>query len=431
MLDSRLASPVGRITADTKGSRIYLHGFRTDAAKLLTFTREIIHLLPAWLEDDQLEINLDTSDADRASQTVQQSAPISKPDKLTPLQTPITSQISPPPPPHSEMVQIPSGQWKHAMHTIEHLTQRLATMEGRVEVMMTTLENTPTTAILRDTLDDAVSLLTQTITSSSASIKDHAAHASCEALTTVARNIDTNNENILKLCDVVNNSIASSATTITDALTKVSDMASIFTNSDTSTLPQNISHIAPAPSGALDDFTTGIAPTLNLESAASPLLPETSHTSGPRPDTDVPDSANPVLEQLDTPNSPGYESPDEDLTRPRTADCFGCNKIDDDIQQCDHCELPFHLNCLIASPPGGISHYCPDCIDKLLPSEPHSSSSHPTPLAEGSGLTESSGTSASDSDASEYAPKYKAVPMSNSTRTPTSQTRELRPRKKR
>jgi hypothetical protein len=228
MTNSRLASPVARITADAKGSRIYLHGARTDAEKLLTFTREIIHLLPAWLEDDQLEINLDTSDADRASHTSPQSAPSSAPAKKLPLQTTPALQLPAPTTPHLEMMQVPTGQWNRAMHTIDNLTQRLATMEDNFKVMQTTLENTPTIDTLRDTMDDVISTITQTITSSSDSIKEHTAHASSDALSTIARNFDTNNGNILKLCDVVNNNITSSATTITEAHTMVSDMASAF-----------------------------------------------------------------------------------------------------------------------------------------------------------------------------------------------------------
>ena len=431
MTNSRLASPVARITADAKGSRIYLHGARTDAEKLLTFTREIIHLLPAWLEDDQLEINLDTSDADRASHTSPQSAPSSAPAKELPMQP--TPALQPPAPttPHLEMMQVPTGQWNRAMHTIENLTQRLATMEDNFKVMQTTLENTPTIDTLRDTMDDVISTITQTITSSSDSIKEHTAHASSDALTTIARNFDTNNGNILKLCDVVNNNITSSATTITEALTKVSDMASAFSKSDTPALAPHSSHATHPLQVAVDDFTTGLAPTLTLESTAPPSSSDKLQASDGSDATETPPAlTTSVLTTLDTPIPPRCESPDEVLTRPRTADCFGCNKIDDNIQQCDHCELPFHQKCLIASPPGGMSHYCPDCINVLLPTEPQSSPSHATPPAEGSGLTESSETSNSDSDTSEYAPKFTAVPMSNSTK-PKPQTRELRPRKTR
>ncbi len=429
---SRLASPVKRITTDAKGSRIYLHGARTDATNLLTFTREIIHLLPAWLEDAQLEINLDTSDADRAAHTTPQTMASSNTVKQAPLQVPTGPQISTPPPLHPELVQIPIGQWNHAMHTIAQLTQRLATVEERVSGMTTILENTPTITTLRDTMDDVISTLTQTITSHSESIKEHAAHTSSDALTTVTRTMDANNGHILKLCDVVNNNIASSATTITDALTKVSDMASTFTNSDTSPLrPRHSQHAVTTLSTTVDDFTTGIAPILNLETNVYPTPSDAPLDSDPGHNKlgDASVAETRIPQQSD--NLPlGYESPEEDLTRPRTADCFGCNKIDDNIQQCDHCELPFHQKCLIASPPGGTSHYCPECSDRLLPAEPPSSPSHHSPPAEDHGLTESSGLSTSDSEASEYAPNYKAAPMSNSTQL-KSQTRELRPRKKR
>ncbi len=75
---SQIQSSVVWISMDTQGSGIYLHSLRTDAARLLTFTQEIVLILPAWLEDDHLEVKLDTSDADRASHTTPQSNSLSK-----------------------------------------------------------------------------------------------------------------------------------------------------------------------------------------------------------------------------------------------------------------------------------------------------------------------------------------------------------------
>ncbi len=391
--DSCLTSPVERITTDAKGSRLYLHGFRADATNLLLFTREVAHLLPAWLEDDQLEITMDTSDADRVSHSTPQSNPPPKPAQQTPTPLPTVTATTASPSLQTEMLQIPTGQWNRAMHTINKLTQRLATMEHRFNMMQTTLENTPTIDTLCDTMDDVISILTQNITLSSDSIKEHAAHTSATALTTITRNIDTNNGNILKLCDAVNTNIASSATTattITDALSRVSDMATNFSTSGNSFSRPPSPQVKRASSEALDNFTTGIAPTLNLDSEVSPAPSDNApaHASGQANTGAAPPVETPVMESTDTRTSTRCESPAEDLTRPRTAACFGCNKIDDSIQQCDHCELPFHEKCLIAPPPGGISHYCPDCINKLLPEEPQSPPSPHTLQAEGSGLTD-------------------------------------------
>lgn len=65
-----LPSPVSRVNMDYKGTRLYLHGKKTAADKLLTFTRELTHILPAWLDDDTLDISLDTSEADKAAKNI-------------------------------------------------------------------------------------------------------------------------------------------------------------------------------------------------------------------------------------------------------------------------------------------------------------------------------------------------------------------------
>ncbi len=422
----QLHSTVGRISIDMQGSRIYLHGLRTDAAKLLSFTREIAQILPTWLEDEHLEVKLDTSDADRASHSTPQSHSRSKQPKQAGIHPPGTQ-----PDPQTAVLQIPAGEWNHAMEIIGQLSHRLAkmedqvqnrltTMEDTVKTMKITLEDTPTITTLRTTMDDVISTLTQTMTLTSDSIKEHTAHISSATLTSLTNNIDANHGHVLKLCVAVDNTIASSATTLTDALTKVSDIASTFT-------PSKTTNDTPAESVADPTPLKPVGPT-NLSLQTSDITPpESLHT-----DTEVNiNMPTAITDQLTgVQDSTSYDSPEEDLCRPRTAACLGCNKIDDNIEQCDRCELPYHRECLVTSPTGSMSRYCPDCIHILFPPEPPAPADH-TPTAAGNGLTESSETATSDSDASEYEPKYKTNPLSNTTHPSKSHVRSLRPRTKR
>ena len=45
-------------------------------------------------------------------------------------------------------------------------------------------------------------------------------------------------------------------------------------------------------------------------------------------------------------------SPSPILDRPITERCRDCGKMDNDINRCDHCELPFHTECMLQSPGG-------------------------------------------------------------------------------
>ncbi len=120
-----------------------------------------------------------------------------------------------------------------------------------------------------------------------------------------------------------------------------------------------------------------------------------------------------------------------DMTQPWLEKCQRCSTLDENISQCDHCQFPYHLECLVVSPLWPDYHYCTQCISTLFPQQPSSPNHSNHPHAAGdSGLTKSSQTGSSDSEASKYEPKYAAQPM-QSTLTPSAQSwRELRPRKK-
>jgi len=380
---------------------------------------------------------VETSDADRVAKklTSTQSAQ-SRPNQIT--KSDHSESTATPVPTAQEMQQvaqatdgtlhIPAGQWAQAMAVIQHLSQRIETFEAKMSVLMESLDQVPTITILRETMDDVVSTLTQTMTINSDSIMEHNAQTHTSSTRALNKSLDVNNDRVIKLCNEVDDRnflITESLKQALNDLLPHKDSAELNHSMDPSptkdteiTIPSTTASVPPTETRHSPDIDTELGVEANTDSVSTRPEERNMDTA-----PDEPEFA--ATEQIDTESHPPQDE-EEDHEHPRTSDCHGCNKIGENIASCDHCELPYHFECLIASHSGSNAHYCLPCTNKLFPDNtmpPQQSSDQ-----EGSGLTESSGTDHSDSEVSEYSPKYAAKPMSNSTPSSSSQKYPLRSR---
>lgn len=390
-------SPVERITTAQQGARIILHGLKTNAERLITFATEISSILPSWLEDDQLDVKFDLTDAERAARAVSNnsrqapSAPTT--NSTSPLVAPETTSF------------VSLEQWTLTMDALSSLSHQVSVLAGKLDRFM--YPGTAPTSItnFQSSIDDAVSAITATMTSTGESINAHTTRVIERTSNSLEKLIDSNNGNVLKLCGAIDNSITSSETTLSSALDQVSLIARRI-QKDT------LLSASTAPTETHKQLPVG-KQTTPADQGTPPPTPKTVE--------DQPAAVSGLSDEMSN-RTEGNESPLEDLTRPRQEQCIGCGKLDMNIHQCDHCELPYHLECLVVSPIQDDDRYCPTCIKKLFSEKQSPIDSDHSLAAEGSGLTESSRTS--ESEASEF--ESQALPQPQAP----EQMRALRPRKK-
>ena len=112
--------------------------------------------------------------------------------------------------------------------------------------------------------------------------------------------------------------------------------------------------------------------------------------------------------------------------------CHACNKFDDDIVLCDHCEIPHHNDCLIKDPNGRPNRYCNDCI-KMLHGEDQVPNSQSSMNHSDLELSEQDSTSSGNSGDSDFKPATKVAatpPIDDITPQNTASKYSLRERKK-
>ena len=63
-------SPVTRVSTNPTGTKLYLHAFRTEAAKLIQLTKEVMNLLHIWYEKNNFRLKGDMRDAIQQSREV-------------------------------------------------------------------------------------------------------------------------------------------------------------------------------------------------------------------------------------------------------------------------------------------------------------------------------------------------------------------------
>lgn len=112
--------------------------------------------------------------------------------------------------------------------------------------------------------------------------------------------------------------------------------------------------------------------------------------------------------------------------------CHACNKLDANIEQCDHCELPHHFDCLMKEPNDGTNRYCNSCINTLY-GENQQTLSQPGGINSDLELSEPE-SSSGDSEVSEFIPNSEPVAKppagSTSTMQDTAPKYQLRTRTK-
>jgi hypothetical protein len=89
--------------------------------------------------------------------------------------------------------------------------------------------------------------------------------------------------------------------------------------------------------------------------------------------------------------------------------CHACNKLDANIEVCDYCEIPHHLECLIQEPNGGTNRYCNECMNSLY-GDIQKRSPHPSDNSDLE-LSESDSSSDRESVTSEFKPTTQTAPQ--------------------
>ena len=480
--DTRIPSPVLRVNMDSKRTRIYLHAPRAQAGELVVFARAIYRLLTRWYEKDISQATLDVRDAERIALQARnteshlrqpRAAPTGPPTSGTSLPS-MSSDLTPPSniagTNQQQMISVPLDQWNQAITLMQ-------ASAAKMDAMLLAMGQMPTIISHRDALDEAVSVITQSMTLNSDLVNNRADTTVMETRRTLADRINEINGNV----SASNASLGSkqdqllaSISTIVQLITEVTKK--LDRGRETQPLPETESGqnqddngdgnrdkqaVEQAPQfeahggqeDGLDDGLTGestrqTTSVLEVELHTQQDEPTTLGGSADlQQDSDIEHSGIDHHEEPDVQpqadnqaKSTGVEEAeqkeewDRDHELPESdteneagdsplytplARCHACNKLDANIEVCDFCEIPHHFDCLIQEPNGGTNRYCNACMDFHYGTQKgvSQSSSANSDLE----LSEPELSSNEDSATSEFVSTTRVVPKSSTGKASQSQ----------
>ena len=328
--------------------------------------------------------------------------------------------------PTSQLVTVSAEQWTMA---INMMTATAAKVDRILEAMAVM----PTVISQQESMDGAVSALTQSMTLNSDLITARADTTILESRRTLATRITEDADRIFNLCSGVEGrqtriedslgvairilteatkkmeqtEIPTPATTLTDPTHPTDTALGAGAQEDSMTQEREVvfeseqGGVSDAPRADAGDLSKNSSESDNGE-ATEPIVPHdnTTELEEEHQQEDIPDS-----------NEEVGATQDEDLGTPpyvpASVKCHACGKTDADMEVCDYCELPHHFDCLIKEPAEGSNRYCNACMKDLYGDshKPFTQSSIGSDLE----LSEDS-VSSTESQVSEFKSNYRKVP---------------------
>ena len=418
-----LFSPVRRVAADEKRNRIHLYAEKQHAQDLVTFTSNVTSFIPFWIPGCQ-EPRADNSDAIKTIRITARALDREKDNNTTGSISSTTTQHqqthSSDNPSQSlsnqpDGVYVPKEEWSKAMDLISQMAQharatdkKLQSTDEKMDRILEHLQGIPHSTFPKG-FDDVISTITQTITSSSDSLKEYGHQMADSVKHDISSTMASNAGKVADFCNGLQRTNTQVSTDVTSAMSQLSEIADRIRHIP---LPHIIhTQEQPLPSEATNEHTpTSLTPpaiepqAMTNVTASSPVPPNTqvdsqiptdpSQVHSPNFESLAQDSSEDDLVVTQLSSSP---SPTNDRRTSGFAHCYGCNKIDGDTEACDHCELPHHQQCLIKAPTDGNNCYCIDCMQALFPNsldqQPNPSSSEDSVLSEHSNESEYSSNS--------------------------------------
>ena len=488
-----IPSPVTRVNMDSKRTRLLMHAPKNLAGQLILYARGIYRLLTKWYEDDISQATLDTRDADKialdrdnnngsAQQPLNNMGSIID-DTGIQVSTTISSTTSPTAPPlQQQMVSVPQDQWNRAV-------QLLIASAEKMDKILSHMEKMPTIITHKDALDEAVSVITQSLTLNSDLINNRADQTILDTRRTLAERITVVDDHVAQMGTTMESRHDQIALSMSQVFQRVGDIMSKADRVDLTTRGQamdegdrdeeqkegntddlqgtkavvdtrvrdsetegNVSRDTPTPkTTAMSNTDTrrqSETQSENTDHAAdlggevrpadnSEQQVDTEEMKTSQEDSEVDFGGELTEPEEDWETKYASESDTERETTPTYAPiarCHACNKLDAGIAVCDHCEIPHHLDCLIKDPDGGSNRYCNECI-KLLHGEDQKPTSQPN-IHSDFELSEPESTTSGGSGDTEFRPTARMpvakTPIADDTSQPqnTASKYSLRDRKK-
>ena len=485
-----LASPVTRVNMDSKRTRLFMHAPRSSAGQLVLFARGVYRLLSKWYEEDISQATLDVRDADKLAssqgQNVDQAqqrithSRVSASDDIAQSSAAFDASIASSHPIHpspQQMVAVPQDQWNQAV-------QLLRTSAEKMDKLLSYMEQLPTVISHKDALDEAVSVITQSMTLNSDLVNNRADLTIMDTRRTLAERVSEVNDQVSRMGSSMGSQHEQIVMSMTQVLQLVSEVMSKVDKADK--LPQASTVLGMGVGGGEygvdgvigqkqggplpheretqggESETVVLAPTADI-TVVDTTIQDCDQTEAknrtPNMEEDDQLSATTRLQEDATEGITSQDANDEGLggglTEPEEdwerkyasssdeenedtppylplARCHACNKFDDDIVLCDHCEIPHHNDCLIKDPNGRPNRYCNDCI-KMLHGEDQVPNSQPNMHHSDLELSEEDSTSSGNSGDSDFKPATKVAatpPVDDITPQNTASKYSLRERKK-
>lgn len=464
---TRISSPATRVNMDSNRTRIYLHAPRTLARELVVFAQSVYKLLTRWYDKDISQAALDVRDAERAaiaqereaasnqSEVAGTTSPPGKPTAtIATLPTPMAQQ---------QMITVPLDQWNQAIDIMR-------ASAAKMDAILLAMAKMPTVISHRDALDEAVSVITQSMTLQSDLVNNRADTTVLETRRVLAERIQEVNGNVMTVTstceslgsrhDHIESSMAQVIQLIGDVTQKLDShhagkLILGATQLSTQDEPEyreeqqqrgNKPALLQSDHGANDGGTDyGHGETLTqgpnmvqIESHTQPdEQPALGGSADLQQDSEMDEhneedlsgvEINPTADAQDNLETGGGEEQKEDWEKdhelpgsetetergdsppyvPLTR-CHACNKLDANIEVCDYCEIPHHLECLIQEPNGGTNRYCNECMNSLY-GDIQKRSPHPSDNSDLE-LSESDSSSDRESVTSEFKPTTQTAPQ--------------------
>lgn len=465
---TKLPSPVTRVNMDSKRTRLFMHAPRSSAGQLALFARGIYRLLTKWYEDDISHATLDVRDAKKHALSQGNNTGQTHPQPPASNQGNMndsTSQSSaslfstvassqPSHPPQQQVMSVPQDQWNQAV-------QLLLTSAEKMDKILSYMEQMPTVITHKDALDEAVSVITQSMTLNSDLVNNRADSTIMDTRRTLAEKVTEVNDQVARLGSSMGSRHEQIVKSMTQVLQLVGEVVSKIdkaeTGNQTSITNTGVEDIVQIDGNRVGQEVEGPAPQQPMEPQINGAnLGDEVHTQSTATITsditaqgghlEVMPRTQTAEEETQPSEAAGQEDNNEriasqegieegfegDLTEPEddwerkyasSSDteedestptyqpltrCHACNKLDVDIMVCDHCEIPHHHDCLIKDPNGGPNRYCNECIKMLYGEDqkPHSQSSVNNSDLE---LSEQESMSSGDSGDSEFKPTATVV----------------------
>ena len=198
--ETKIPSPVARVNMDSKRTRIYLHAPRAQAGDLVVFARAVYRLLTRWYDTDISHAMLDIRDAERIAlqertteshprqPRIASTGPSTSGTNLPSLSSAQTTPSLVADTNQQQMISVPLDQWNQAINLMQ-------TSAAKIDAMLSAMMQMPTVISHRDALDEAVSVITQSMTLNSDLVNNRADSTVMETRQTLADRIQEVNGN--------------------------------------------------------------------------------------------------------------------------------------------------------------------------------------------------------------------------------------------